>query len=381
MPAPFGPSTATRSGPRRSSSTRAPVRITRPSVVSTTRPRGTSVAGRSTRMVAVLAQPRLGLVEPVAGRLQPLVVHLAGGRGRLLRAVLPVVPARTLPMLVRTALRAPWRLRCATTRSASIRSARCRRTSERAAVTACSAAACSASDLLGVRRVAAAVPPHRTVVQVADPVHPLEQVAVVADHEQRARPDAEQVVEPGRARPRRGCWSARRAAARRAACSSSRASPSSRPPPRRTARRGRGRGRRRAGRAARARPPRAPRRPTGRPPPPGRPGRRRRRRARAAPARTAPIPSTSSTAPGPVEGEVLGQVADLAGDRHRAGRRPQHAGGEPEQRGLAGAVGADQPGPAGGDQQVEAGRRRRRRRARSGRRRRRRGRRGQGQAR
>ena len=51
FPAPFGPATATRSGPRRSSSTGAPVRITSASVVSTTRPRGTSVAGRSTRMV------------------------------------------------------------------------------------------------------------------------------------------------------------------------------------------------------------------------------------------------------------------------------------------------------------------------------------------
>ena len=51
-------------------------------------------------------------------------------------------------------------------------------------------------DLGGVRRVAAAVPADRAAAQVADPVHPLEQLAVVADDEQRAGPALDDVVEP-----------------------------------------------------------------------------------------------------------------------------------------------------------------------------------------
>ena len=57
------------------------MRKTRSWVVSTTRPRGTSVSGRSTRIVAVLAEPGLGVVEPVPRGLEPLVVHLAVARG------------------------------------------------------------------------------------------------------------------------------------------------------------------------------------------------------------------------------------------------------------------------------------------------------------
>ncbi len=53
------------------------------------------------------------------------------------------------------------------------------------------------ADLLGVRAEPAAVPPHLPVPEVADPVHPLEQLAVVADEQKRARPGAEDVMEPG----------------------------------------------------------------------------------------------------------------------------------------------------------------------------------------
>ena len=56
---------------------------------------------------------------------------------------------------------------------------------------------------------------------------------------------------------------------------------------------------------------------------------------------------------GAVEGEVLRQVADLAHAGDRAGRGGEQPGGQLEHGGLAGAVGADQPGAAGGDEQVE----------------------------
>ena len=295
LPAPFGPTTATRSGPRRSSSTAAPVRSTSPSVVSTTRPRGTSVAGRSTRIVAVLAQPRLGVVEPVPGRLEPVVVDLAVRRRGLLRAVLARSPGAPCPCCVRdrVALR-PGACRWASTRSASTRSAFWRRRSDRAAVTACSAASCSARTCSAYAREPAAVPPHRAVAEVADPVHPLEQLAVVADHEQGARPGAEHVVEPAAGRRRRGCWSARRGAARRAGAAA--AGPGrAGPPRRRTARRAGGRARRRAARAARARRWRAPRRPSRRRRPRRPPGRRSRRRGARSARSAAPMPRKSST--------------------------------------------------------------------------------------
>ena len=55
-----------------------------------------------------------------------------------------------------------------------------------------------------------------------------------------------------------------------------------------------------------------------------------------------------------VEGEGLRQVADVPGHRHRSGRRPQAAGDQREQGGLARAVHPDQAGPAGGEGGAEA---------------------------
>ena len=52
-------------------------------------------------------------------------------------------------------------------------------------------------DLGRVRREAAAVPAHRSVAELSDPLHAFEQLAVVADHEEGPRPAAEHVVEPG----------------------------------------------------------------------------------------------------------------------------------------------------------------------------------------
>jgi len=57
---------------------------------------------------------------------------------------------------------------------------------------------------------------------------------------------------------------------------------------------------------------------------------------------------------GAVEHEVLRQVADLAVDGHGPRRRAQLAGDEPEQGGLAGAVGPDQARPARAERGVEA---------------------------
>ena len=50
-------------------------------------------------------------------------------------------------------------------------------------------------DLGGVRRPAAAVPAQRAAAQVGDPVDPLEELAVVADDEQGARPGGHEVVD------------------------------------------------------------------------------------------------------------------------------------------------------------------------------------------
>ena len=174
------------------------------------------------------------------------------------------------------------RWRWASTRSASTRSARCRRTSERAAVTACSRGLLLGRDLVGVRRVAAAVPPHRAVAQVADPVHPLEQLAVVADHQQRARSSR-----------RATSYSRARAAASRLLVGSSSSSTSGRaqqqPGQPELGHLAAGQlaepaveHRRRAGRAGPARPPRAPRRPS----------RRRRRPASARPSSSSRRAST-----------------------------------------------------------------------------------------
>ena len=56
-----------------------------------------------------------------------------------------------------------------------------------------------------------------------------------------------------------------------------------------------------------------------------------------------------------VQGEVLRQVADLAGDAHRARRGPQLTGDQPQQGGLARAVRPDQPGAARAEGDVEVG--------------------------
>jgi hypothetical protein len=57
---------------------------------------------------------------------------------------------------------------------------------------------------------------------------------------------------------------------------------------------------------------------------------------------------------GGVEGQVLRQVADLAGHLDTAAGRTQVAGGEPQQRRLAGAVDADQARAARAEEEVEA---------------------------
>ena len=58
-------------------------------------------------------------------------------------------------------------------------------------------------------------------------------------------------------------------------------------------------------------------------------------------------------ATGPVESEVLRQVAEGPGDLDRAALGCQQPGREAEERRLAGAVGADQAGAAGRDEEVE----------------------------
>ncbi len=205
--------------------------------------------------------------------------------------------------------------------------------------------------LLGVRREAAAVPAHRAVAQLADPLHPLEELAVVADDEQGARPGAEHVVEP---RPRRGVEVVGRLVEEQDVGPAEQQP--GQPEPDRLA----------AGQLAEAAvqdrggqaeafelgdrslldvPLVTDRLEVSRVAGAGVESAQRPQR------RTDPEHVVDAARP--VEDEVLRQVAHLAGHRHRAGRRPQHTGREPEQRGLAGAVGADQAGPSGGDQQVE----------------------------
>ena len=139
----------------------------------------------------------------------------------------------------------PWRRAGRARRSASTRSACWRRRSALAAVDRLLGGLLLGADLLGVRREPAAVPAHaRPSAQVADPVHPLEQLAVVADHEQRAGPRAERRRRAGPGRRRRGCWSARRAAARPGGAAAAGRGRAGRPR-RRRARRAAGRGCRR----------------------------------------------------------------------------------------------------------------------------------------
>ena len=147
LPEPFGPTSATRSGPRRSSSTAAPVRSTRPvggqHDAARAAPRW---PGRSTRIVAVLAQPRLRLVEPLARVARAAPRAPCGTPPPTPRRPLLARPARSWASAGPAARRAPCRLRWASTRSASTRS-RLLAAQVRlgAAVTACSAASCSAA--------------------------------------------------------------------------------------------------------------------------------------------------------------------------------------------------------------------------------------------
>ena len=66
------------------------------------------------------------------------------------------------------------------------------------------------------------------------------------------------------------------------------------------------------------------------------------------------MPRNSVTGCSVAQGEVLGEVADPAGDRDVAGGRCELAGDQAQQGGLAGPVGADQAGAARPDEQVEA---------------------------
>ena len=321
LPAPFGPTSAIRSGPRTSSSTAAPERSTSPSVVSTTRPRGTAVPGRSTRISRSSRSRASAPLSRSCAPLEPVVVRAA-----VLRP--PTSPpgsacsrrapcrARALPRpSSRTAGagRAPARPRC--------RSWRWRRTSDRAARTACSAASCSAVTCASYDDQP---PPYqRTAPSRRSPIRSIRSSSsrswLTTSSGRPSRPT--HVVEPpagARSRLLVGSSSSSTSGRR----SSSRASPSC-TPRRRTARRGGGRARR-AGSPSR--------RQLGDGPlldvPVVADGRRSARRGSSVarldgaqrPRRTAAMPRTSSTGAAGVEGEVLRQVADLAGDAHGARR-------------------------------------------------------------
>ena len=190
---------------------RAPVRITSESVVSTTRPRGTSVAGRSTRMVRSSRSRCLRVIEPVLCGVEPLVVHLAVRRGHFSERVLVEVPGRLAHVGPR---RVAIPGACAARRPARPRRGR----------PAAGAGRSGPRPPPARRRPARPRPArrttrsrrrttHRAVAQVADPVHPVEELAVVADHEQGAGQDRSR-RRAGPGPRRRGCWSARRGAGR-----------------------------------------------------------------------------------------------------------------------------------------------------------------------
>ncbi len=132
---------------------------------------------------------------PLARGLEPLVVHRAVLRGVLLRAVLVEV-ARPLAQVAahRVPLALPLALGDHPLRLLPVRVLP-------ADVGPCGRHGLRRGCLLGghlggVGGEPAAVPAHRAVAQVADAIHQLEQVAVVRDHQQRARPAADDVVEP-----------------------------------------------------------------------------------------------------------------------------------------------------------------------------------------
>ena len=181
---------ATRSGPRRSSSTEAPVRITSASVVSTTRPRGTSVAGqvdpdRRGPRAAAPRRRRAGPARRRAARRGPCGSAAADFSARFfLKSIGGLAHVGRAPRCA-----PPWRalgehplgLDPVGPLPAQVGPGRGHRLLGGLLL---------GPDLLGVRREAAAVPAHRAVAQLADPVHPLEQLAVVADHEQRCAASA-----------------------------------------------------------------------------------------------------------------------------------------------------------------------------------------------
>ena len=148
----------------------------------------------------VLAQPGLRLGQPGAGRAQPVVVHLAVRRRGVLRGPL-LGPGEDLRHPARqlrgTALAAalrhdPLGLDPVRPLPAHVRASGGHRLLRRRLL---------GGDLVDVRRVTAAVPPDPALAQVADPVHALEQLAVVADHEHRPAPGVDDVVQ---ALPRAG---------------------------------------------------------------------------------------------------------------------------------------------------------------------------------
>ena len=216
-------------------------------------------------------------------------------------------------------------------------------------------------ELRLVRRERATEQPDGARAQLGGGVDALEQLAVVAHHEQHARPLRDGVVEQ-----------LARAAVQvvgRLVEQRHREAPHEQPRQpgehrlaagERVGRAGRGRWAARSGRAPRPRVPRCPRRRrrrrsrTRRPPPP-----------RAAPAAAAATPSRSATVRSASQGDGLRRGSRPARPtRTRARRGPQLTGDQPQQGGLAGPVGADQPGATGAERDVEAGQHDGRRRAR-----------------
>ena len=210
--------------------------------------------------------------------------------------------------------------------------------------------------LLGVR--AATRPPVPTAPDRSRrspiPVHPLEQLAVVADPTRRVRGQEPRTsCQPAHGPVGRGCWSARRAAARRArrGAAAARASSTASPPesvPIRRSRRSE-----------------------------DSPSRSSSAVARSSTSQSSPTASRSAGSPEPpsslpqsseglrdaekvvdltvpVEGEVLRQVADLPGDLDRATGRRENAGREAQERRLARPVHADEAGMPRRDEQVHA---------------------------
>ena len=260
--------------------------------MSTIRPGGTSVPGRSIRISSSSPHARLGVVEPLAGvgragpRAWPGACRPTPGR----RACAPRSRSSAGPRGRPPS--GPCRLRRASTYLRR-RPGRCcwRRTSDSAART----------GLLGGRLLAGhrssyddQPPPYhrprarRSIPQLADPVDALEQLAVVADHEQRPAPavDDRRTSRSRASRSRLLVGSSRSSTSGRR--SSSRGQREQDRPRRRTARRGGGPGRRS-----------------------GSPSRRARRAARS---------STSQSSPTVVE-VLRGRVARL--DRVHGAARPR----------------------------------------------------------